>query len=218
MQSFAYSNCWKLDEVARANIIADAQLRIQVIATNAQGTASMEDYLEWDGVGASVSICLLGSEIPECLDSGYTPKSICADHLFVFYNHRMCAMVVQGDDEDHRFSTYQSCHKASFEFSLLNEDLDCKLKKCGVRLLYSEEECTDDHSNNDTDRLELANDGKYSNEELEEEEEEDPNLERLKDVEPNWLVQGRVKLMLFILVGLVLFFLLVCGIVLNFKS
>ncbi|KAI9156339.1 hypothetical protein LWI28_004536 [Acer negundo] len=272
-QSFAYSNCWKLDEVALANIIADAQLRIQVIATNAQGTASMEDYLEWDGVGASVSICLLGSEIPEwfsyqnegsivtmelppnwcskflgfgfgivvafndyydyrrfdleckckfetidgdCnefdvslygLDSGYTPKSICSDHLFVFYNHRMCAMVVQGDDEDHRFSTYQSCHKASFEFSLLNEDLDCKLKKCGVRLLYSEEECTDDHSNNDTDRLELANDGKYSNEELEEEEEEDPNLERLKDVEPNWLVQGRVKLMLFILVGLVLFFL-----------
>ncbi|KAK1552019.1 hypothetical protein Q3G72_008958 [Acer saccharum] len=238
--------------VARANIIADAQLRIQVIAIKAQGTASMEDYLEWDGIGASVSICLSGSEIPEwfsdqndgsivtmelppnwckckckfetidgdCnefdvslygLDSEYKPKSICSDHLFILYNHRMCAMVVQGDDGDHRLSTYQSCHKASFEFSLLNEDLDCKLKKCGVRLLYSEEECTDDNSNNDTDRLELANDGMYSNEELEEEEEEeDPNLKRLKDVEPNWLVQGRVKLMLFILVGLVLFFLLVC--------
>ncbi|TXG49122.1 hypothetical protein EZV62_024997 [Acer yangbiense] len=180
-QSFAYSNCWKLDEVARVNIIANAQLRIQ-----------------WDGIGASVNIWLSGSEIPkwfndqnegsivtmelppnwcskflgfgfgivvafndyydyirfdlECkckfetvdgdcnefdvslygLDSEYKPKSLCLDHLFVLYNHRMCAMVIQGDDGDdgdHRFSTYQSCHKASSEFSLLNEDLDCKLKK-----------------------------------------------------------------------------------------
>ncbi|KAL5732515.1 hypothetical protein ACOSQ2_032207 [Xanthoceras sorbifolium] len=231
----------------------------------------MEEYLVWDGLGATVRICLSGSEIPEwfsyqnegstvtielppnwcsskfvgfglcivvafddyydyssfdvecickfetidgdCnefdvtlngLDPGQKPKSLCSDHLFLLYSHRMCAMVVQGDNEDHRFSTYQSCHKASFEFSPQDQDqwllLNCKVKKCGIRLLYSEEECTD--NSNDTHRLELPSDGNSTDQE---EEEEDPSSNRLKEIEPNWLAQSRIKLMV-LLVGLVLFF------------
>ncbi|KAJ0034477.1 hypothetical protein Pint_26506 [Pistacia integerrima] len=45
-QSFTFSNCFNLTEDAQRNILADAELRIQVMATNARETASMEDYLE----------------------------------------------------------------------------------------------------------------------------------------------------------------------------
>ena len=45
-QYFTFFNCWKLNENAHENILADARLRIQFMATNAQGTMSMEDYME----------------------------------------------------------------------------------------------------------------------------------------------------------------------------
>ncbi|KAL5845580.1 hypothetical protein ACOSQ3_009104 [Xanthoceras sorbifolium] len=64
-QSFMYSNYLKLDANARTNIMADARLRIQVMATKARGTESMEYYLEKDVEGAAVSFCFPGNEIPE---------------------------------------------------------------------------------------------------------------------------------------------------------
>ena len=45
-QRSIYYNCLKLDANARVNIMADAQLRIQVMATKARGTASLDGYLE----------------------------------------------------------------------------------------------------------------------------------------------------------------------------
>ncbi|KAK2665676.1 hypothetical protein Ddye_004250 [Dipteronia dyeriana] len=62
---FIYYNCLKLDANARVNIMANAQLRIQVMATKAHGTASLEDYLEDNIEGYSVSFCFPGNEIPE---------------------------------------------------------------------------------------------------------------------------------------------------------
>ncbi|KAK2642355.1 hypothetical protein Ddye_024118 [Dipteronia dyeriana] len=57
--SFTYSNCLKLDANARINIMADAQLRIQVMATKARGTYSMEDYLEVFSLSADDEFFLL---------------------------------------------------------------------------------------------------------------------------------------------------------------
>ncbi|KAL5818268.1 hypothetical protein ACOSQ3_022170 [Xanthoceras sorbifolium] len=132
-QSFMYSDCLKLDENARINIMADARLRIQVMATKAH---------------------------------------------------------------------------ALFEFSSVDINLqpipNCKIKKCGVHLLYMEEESTqksDDNSLNEAGLVENVED------------QEDLNSKTLEETEHKSESEGkgRVKLMskkIFV-VGLALFFLVV---------
>ncbi|KAK0581164.1 hypothetical protein LWI29_010801 [Acer saccharum] len=191
--------------------MANAQLRIQVTATKARGTASMEDYLEGNIEGYSVSFCFPGNEIPEwfshqhrgsavviklpphwcstkflgfalcvvaafenceyfnlCFNckcyfltkDGELYEIVCdlkgmkldgrlgfqeSDHVFLLYAHGL-STVFQRDDGEHNLSIYSSCQEALFEFSAVDKDLqpipNCKIKKCGVHLLYLEEETT----------------------------------------------------------------------------
>ncbi|KAK0597838.1 hypothetical protein LWI29_029085 [Acer saccharum] len=88
-----------------------------------------------------------------------------SDHVFLLYDYGLSA-VFQRDDEEHNLSIYSSCREALFEFSHLDEDLqpipNCKIKKCGVHLLYLEEETTQisgDDSLNEAGLVESGGDG-----------------------------------------------------------
>lgn len=151
------------------------------------------------------------------LDVDYKPRILCSDYVFLLYCHQLYANVVQND---HRFSIYQHCHKASFEFSPQDDDgwplPNCKVKKCGVCLLLSEEEDRESGDSfneesgdgfNEIERIGSRSNGGHS------EEEDDRNTGRLKENEPKidartlWLGQGRVNLITKIfLVGLALIF------------
>ncbi|KAK9200288.1 hypothetical protein WN944_015485 [Citrus x changshan-huyou] len=151
------------------------------------------------------------------LDVDYKPRILCSDYVFLLYCHQLYANVVQND---HRFSIYQHCHKASFEFSPQDDDRwplpNCKVKKCGVCLLLSEEEDRESGDSfneesgdgfNEIERIGSRSNGGHS------EEEDDRNTGRLKENEPKidartlWLGQGRVNLITKIfLVGLALIF------------
>lgn len=140
------------------------------------------------------------------------PRLLCSDHVFLLYSHQLYAMVVQNDDGDHRFSTYQSCHKASFEFYSRDDNgwplPNCKVKKCGVCLLFSEEEHIEgDDSSNEAECAESGSKGSSI------EEEEDQNAGRLEENETSseantlWLAKGKVKLITkMFLVGITLIF------------
>ncbi|KAL5845582.1 hypothetical protein ACOSQ3_009106 [Xanthoceras sorbifolium] len=279
-QNFRYSNCFKLDANARTNIMADARLRIQVMATKARGTASMEDYLEKHVQGVSVNFCFPGNEIPEwfnhqnwgsrvkidlplhwcstkflgfalcivaafddCKYSNFFFNCKCyfltkdgelheidcdieyrgfngtrgfleSDHMFLLYAHGLYA-VVQRDDGEHNLSIYSSCQEALFEFSIVDINRqpipNCKIKECGVHLLYVEEESTpksDDNSLNEAGLVENVEDQEDLNSETLEETEHNSESE----VDAHLLGKSRVKLMskkIFV-VGLALFFLWWC--------
>ncbi|KAK4840022.1 hypothetical protein QYF36_026704 [Acer negundo] len=157
-QRSIYYNCLKLDANARVNIMADAQIRIQVMATKARGTASLEDYLKDDEVHEIV--CDLdGMKIDGRLEF------LESDHVFLLYAHGLSS-VFQRDDGEHNLSIYSSCPEAIFEFSPVDEGLkpirNCKIKKCGVHLLYLEEETTQisgDDSLNEAGLVESGGDG-----------------------------------------------------------
>ncbi|KAK0598560.1 hypothetical protein LWI29_035857 [Acer saccharum] len=212
--------------------MADAQLRIQVMATKARGTASLKDYLKGYLDEASFSFCCPGNEIPEwfshqrrgarvviklplhwcstkflgfalcvvaafedceyfnfCFNckcyfltkDGEVHEIVCdidgmmkidgrlgfmeSDHVFLLYAHGLSA-VFQRDDGEHNLSIYSSCREALFEFSPVDEYLqpirNCKIKKCGVHLLYLEEETTQisgDDSLNEAGLVESGGDG-----------------------------------------------------------
>lgn len=142
----------------------------------------------------------------------YKPRILCSDYVFLLYCHQLYASVVQND---HRFSIYQHCHKASFDFSPQDDDgwplPDCKVKKCGVCLLLSEAEDTESgdsfNEESEVERVESRSNGGQS------EEEDDQNTGRVKenkrkiDASTLWLGQGRVNLITKIfLVGLALIF------------
>lgn len=119
------------------------------------------------------------------LDVDYKPRILCSDYVFLLYCHQLYANVVQND---HRFSIYQHCHKASFEFSPQDDDgwplPNCKVKKCGVCLLLSEEEDRESGDSfneesgdgfNEIERIGSRSNGGHS------EEEDDQNTGRLKE-------------------------------------
>ncbi|KAJ0087426.1 hypothetical protein Patl1_07408 [Pistacia atlantica] len=209
-QSFTFSNCFNLTEDAQRNILADAELRIQVMATNAQETASMEDYLE---VPVFHSLMLITFDDyhdymnfnVECkcefetndgdkhnIDCGlnglkaqYKSRSLSSDHVFLFFHERLYAILVQRDDQDHFFSVYQSCHQVLFEFLPVDDNLlpllNCKVKKCGVCILnVKEEDAEIFDSSNVDDHVESESDSN-SNHEVQ----EDPNSQTLKEKETN---------------------------------
>ncbi|KAK4849501.1 hypothetical protein QYF36_025482 [Acer negundo] len=186
--SFIYYNCLKLDANARVNIMANAQLRIQVMATKARGTASTEDYLE-------------GTKLDGRL--GFQES----DHVFLLYAHGL-STVFQRDDGEHNLSIYSSSQEALFEFSAVDKDLqpipNCKIKKCGVHLLYLEEETTQisgDDSINKAGLVESGGDG-IPNTVEDEETEVDTLLLSKREV--------KLKSNKVLLVGLALFFLWWC--------
>ncbi|KDO42944.1 hypothetical protein CISIN_1g044535mg, partial [Citrus sinensis] len=150
-------------------------------------SADVEFTVSWSSqqyftfFNSSVSICFSGNEIPnwfsDCklcgLDVDYQPGILCSDH-------------------------------ASFEFSPQDDDRwplpNCKVKKCGVCLLLSEEEDRESgdsfneesgDSFNEIERIGSRSNGGHS------EEEDDRNTGRLKENEPKidartlWLGQGR---------------------------
>ncbi|KAK3220236.1 hypothetical protein Dsin_014206 [Dipteronia sinensis] len=88
-----------------------------------------------------------------------------SDHVFLVYAYELSA-VFQRDDGEHNLSIYSSCREALFEFSPVDEDLqpipNCKIKKCGVHLLYLEEETNQisgDDSLNEAGLVESGGDG-----------------------------------------------------------
>ncbi|TXG68594.1 hypothetical protein EZV62_003529 [Acer yangbiense] len=88
-----------------------------------------------------------------------------SDHVFLLYAHGLSA-VFQRDDGEHNLSIYSSCREVLFEFSHVDKDLqpipNCKIKKCGVHLLYLEEETTQisgDDSLNEAGLVESGGDG-----------------------------------------------------------
>ncbi|KAK3206348.1 hypothetical protein Dsin_020394 [Dipteronia sinensis] len=284
--SFTYSNCLKLDANARINIMADAQLRIQVMATKARGTYSMEDYLEnEDMLGAAISFCFPGNEIPEWFSHQYRGSSVViklppnwcstkflgfalcvvaafkdckyfdfcfnckfyfltkdselyeivcdlkgmvlderlgfleSDHVFLLYAHGL-SVVFQRDVGEHNLSIYSSCQEALFEFSPVDNNLqpitNCKIKMCGVHLLYLEEETSDASCLNEAELVESGGDG-ISNVEAEEHPnsktlEEDTEHNSESEVDTILLGKSRVKLMCkkVLLIGLALFFMWLC--------
>ncbi|KAK2653645.1 hypothetical protein Ddye_013501 [Dipteronia dyeriana] len=174
-QSSIYYNCLKLDANARVNIMADAQLRIQVMATKARETSSLEDYLK-DGEVHEIVCDIDGMKIDGRL--GFLES----DHVFLVYAHEL-STVFQRDDGEHNLSIYSSCQEALFEFSHVDKDLqpipNCKIKKCGVHLLYLEEETNQisgDDSLNEAGHVENGGDGIQNIVE----DEEVPNPKRLK--------------------------------------
>ncbi|KAI9181502.1 hypothetical protein LWI28_015593 [Acer negundo] len=204
--SFIYYNCLKLDANARVNIMANAQLRIQVTATKARGTASMEDYLECyfltkDDEVYEIVCDLKGMKLDGRL--GFQES----DHVFLLYAHGL-STVFQRDDGEHNLSIYSSSQEALFEFSAVDKDLqpipNCKIKKCGVHLLYLEEETTQisgDDSINKAGLVESGGDGIPNTVEDEE-----------TEVDTLLLCKREVKLKSnkVLLVGLALFFLWWC--------
>ncbi|KAI9162097.1 hypothetical protein LWI28_023835 [Acer negundo] len=168
--------------------MADAQLRIQVMATKARGTVSLDGYLENFLDGPSFSFCCPGNEIPEWFSHQRRGSSVDgevhaivfdlegmdidgrlgfmeSDHVFLLYSHRLSA-AFQRYDGEHNLSIYSSCREALFEFSPVDEDLqpirNCKIKRCGVHLLYLKEETTQisgDDSLNEAGLVESGGDG-----------------------------------------------------------
>ncbi|KAL9432222.1 hypothetical protein AB3S75_027273 [Citrus x aurantiifolia] len=148
---------------------------------------SMEDYMEGDYPGASVSIFFSGNEIPNWFSGKSDGSSVTIE-----LPPQWCS----SDDG----------------WPLLN----CKVKKCGVCLLLSEEEDRESGDSfneesgdgfNEIECIGSRSNGGHS------EEEDDRNTRRLKENEPKidartlWLGQGRVNLITKIfLVGLALIF------------
>ncbi|KAK1575751.1 hypothetical protein Q3G72_007996 [Acer saccharum] len=122
---FQYYNCLKLDVKACINIHTDVQTRIQLMANNAQETRRF--LSSWS--------CFPGSEIPEwenicdleiSHDENTLEEHPKSDHVFVTYSE-------SGEVDS---SMYSLCQKVRFQFSPRNDC--CKVKKCGVHLVYSE--------------------------------------------------------------------------------
>ncbi|KAK1591319.1 hypothetical protein Q3G72_005794 [Acer saccharum] len=193
--------------------MANAQLRIQVMATKARGTASLEDYLECyfltkDGEVYEIVCDLKGVKLDGRL--GFQES----DHVFLLYAHGL-STVFQRYDGEHNLSIYSSSQEALFEFSAVDKDLqpipNCKIKKCGVHLLYLEEETTQisgDDSINKAGLVESGGDGIPNT--AEDEATEQHNSE--SEVDTLLLSKREVKLMSnkVLLVGLALFFLWWC--------
>ncbi|KAK1576422.1 hypothetical protein Q3G72_016234 [Acer saccharum] len=144
--------------------MAEAQLRIQVMATKARETASLDGYLECyfltkDDEVHEIVCDLNGMKLDRRL--GFLES----DHVFLVYAHGLSA-VFQRYDGEHNLSIYSSCREALFEFSPVDDGLkpirNCKIKKCGVHLLYLEEETTQisgDDSLNEAGLVESGGDG-----------------------------------------------------------
>ncbi|KAK1575678.1 hypothetical protein Q3G72_007522 [Acer saccharum] len=119
--------------------MADAQLRIQVMATKARLSSPKCYFLTKDGEVHEIVCDLEVIKIDGRL--GFMES----DHVFLLYAHGLSA-VFQRDDGEHNLSIYSSCREALFEFSHVDKDLqpipNCKIKMCGVHLLYLEEEST----------------------------------------------------------------------------
>ncbi|TXG68560.1 hypothetical protein EZV62_003495 [Acer yangbiense] len=203
-QRSIYYNCLKLDANARVNIMAEAQLRIQVMATKARETASLDGYLENYLDGPSFCFCCPGNEIPEWFSHQHRGSSVviklppnwCSTKFlgfalcvvaafedceyFNFAFNCKCYFLTKDDEVhdivcdlngmklDRRLGFLESDHVflALFEFSPVDEGpkpiRNCKIKKCGVHLLYLEEETTQisgDDSLNEAGLVESGGDG-----------------------------------------------------------
>ncbi|KAK4840651.1 hypothetical protein QYF36_014784 [Acer negundo] len=89
-QEFKYSNCFNLDENARINILADAQLRSQFMANNAWRTASTDDY--------PVSNRFFGFVM--CIVARFEDSNITIDHDSEFFVEWICEFIHE-DEESH---------------------------------------------------------------------------------------------------------------------
>ncbi|KAK1576103.1 hypothetical protein Q3G72_010963 [Acer saccharum] len=139
--------------------MADAQLRIQVMATKARLSSPKCYFLTKDDELHEIVCDIDGMKIDGRL--GFMES----DHVFLLYSHQLSA-VFQRDDGEHNLSIYSSCREALFEFSPVDEYLqpirNCKIKKCGVHLLYLEEETTQisgDDSLNEAGLVDSGGDG-----------------------------------------------------------
>ncbi|XP_031283109.1 disease resistance-like protein DSC1 [Pistacia vera] len=146
-QSFTFSNCFNLTEDAQRNILADAELRIQVMATNAQETASMEDYLEWYWPGASVSICFPGNEIPGWFSHQNVGSSVTMElpqhwSSSKFLGFALCVVVTF--DDYHDYMNFNVECKCEFETNDGDKhNIDCGLN--GLKAQYKSRSLSSDH-------------------------------------------------------------------------
>ncbi|KAK1552526.1 hypothetical protein Q3G72_018740 [Acer saccharum] len=117
-RQFQYYNCLKLDVKA---IQTDAQTRIQLMANNVPETTSTSRREIWE------NICYFEiSHDKTTWEDWEHPK---LDHVFVKYSGLR-------EVDSSLSSKYSLCQKVRFQFSLRNDC--CKVKKCGVHLVYSE--------------------------------------------------------------------------------
>ncbi|KAK2651135.1 hypothetical protein Ddye_018624 [Dipteronia dyeriana] len=79
------------------------------------------------------------------VDSNGIPGILESDHLFLLYNTQLSGFC-RKEDGEHNLRIFSSRPNARFEISPVDMNLqplpNCKIKKCGVHLLYKEEETT----------------------------------------------------------------------------